>query len=255
LQRWEITLYSYLHNVCSYHPKFVLLTSCTIIMSIKDRLAEIYNELPETVTLVAVSKTKSVQEIMEAYQVGQRSFGENKARELQDKQQVLPKDIRWHFIGHLQTNKVKYLAPFIYLIESIDSLKLLEEIDCSGQKLGRVIDCLLQFHIATEETKFGLNSEEAEIIVQSESFKNMKHVRICGVMGMASYTEDEQRIRNEFRTLYEYFTNLKQGYFSGKTYFREISMGMSGDYRIAIEEGSTMVRIGSAVFGERIYSP
>jgi len=188
---------------------------------------------------------------MEAYESGHRIFGENKAQELISKQPKLPSDIQWHFIGHLQTNKVKYIAPFVSLIESVDRLKLLREINKQANKSERIIDCLLQFHIATEDTKFGLNMDEAKEMLDSESYKSMKNVRICGVMGMATFTEDEEKVRAEFKNLKNIFTQLKTKYFGEAEHFREISMGMSGDYQIAVEEGSTIVRIGSLIFGER----
>jgi pyridoxal phosphate enzyme (YggS family) len=202
-------------------------------------------------TLVAVSKTFPPEAVRQAYDTGCRDFGENRVQELLEKQPVLPNDIRWHLIGHLQTNKVRYIAPFIAMIHSVDSLRLLEEINKQAAKCGRVIDCLLQFHIASEETKFGLNREEATELLFSESFKSMTNVRICGVMGMATFTNDEQRVRQEFRALYGIFGWLKSAYFDDQSAFREISMGMSGDWEIALEEGSTMVRVGSLIFGER----
>ncbi|MBN2175884.1 MAG: YggS family pyridoxal phosphate-dependent enzyme [Bacteroidales bacterium] len=220
-------------------------------MSIRQNIENLKNELPETVKLVAVSKTKSVEEILEAYETGHRIFGENKAQELISKQPELPQDIQWHFIGHMQTNKVKYIAPFVSLIESVDSLKLLNEINKQANNIGRVIDCLLQFHIAEEETKFGLDFNEATGLLNSEEFQAMKNVRICGVMGMATFTEDTGQVRKEFYLLKEIFNRLKNKYFIEQESFKEISMGMSGDYKIAVEVGSTIVRIGSLIFGER----
>jgi PLP dependent protein len=220
-------------------------------MKIKENLIKFRASIPEHVSLVVVSKTKTASEILEAYRTGQRIFGENKTRELQSKYQVLSKDIEWHYIGHLQTNKVKYIAPFVHLVESIDSLKILEELNDAGLRCNRIINCLLQFHIATESTKYGLNMEEAEQILSSDSYKKMKNIALCGVMGMATFTEDQQLIRSEFRALHSYFDDLKERYFREQPGFREISMGMSGDYQIAIEEGSTMIRIGSAIFGTR----
>ena len=218
---------------------------------ISERLHEIVHSLPEHVTLIAVSKTKPVSDVLEAYNAGQRHFGENKVQEMTEKFEQLPKDIQWHLIGHLQTNKVKYIAPFVALIHSVDSMKLLQEINKQALKHSRVIDCLLQFHIATEETKFGLNLQEATEILGSEEFRNLHNIRITGVMGMASFIEDEQQLRKEFSELRSIFDNLKNNWFPHENSFSVISMGMSGDYRIAIEEGSTMVRVGSSIFGSR----
>jgi pyridoxal phosphate enzyme (YggS family) len=218
---------------------------------ISERLNEIRNTLHTKVTLIAVSKTKPASLIQEAYNAGQRHFGENKVQEMVEKAAVLPKDIHWHLIGHLQSNKVKYIAPFVHLIHSVDSLKLLAEINKQGKKNDRVIDCLLQFHIAQEETKFGLDINEAEEILQSTEFKSMQHIRICGVMGMASFTEDHLQIKNEFSALNNIFNQLKNDFFQDDELFCERSMGMSSDYVIAQKEGSTMVRIGSTIFGGR----
>jgi pyridoxal phosphate enzyme (YggS family) len=218
---------------------------------IKEKLAEIRKEIPEHVTLIAVSKTKPVSDLEEAYKAGQRHFGENKVQEMFDKYEQLPKDIQWHLIGHLQSNKVKYIAPFVHLIHSVDSLKLLSEIDKQAKKNNRVIDCLLQFHIAQEETKFGLNLQEAHSLITSAEFLEMKNVRIIGVMGMASFTNDEQQVKLEFSNLNAIFSQLKKDFFSLDENFRERSMGMSGDYLLAMQEGSTMVRIGSTIFGGR----
>jgi len=203
------------------------------------------------VILIAVSKTKPIGDIIRLYHDGQRHFGENKVQELVQKFEQLPKDIKWHMIGHLQSNKVKYIAPFISLIQSVDSLKLLEEIDKQAQKNDRIIDCLLQFHVAMEESKFGFDEHEAKSILESETFKNMQNVRITGVMGMASFVDDIEMIRMEFQKLRSIFNWLKSTYFFNNDSFKEISMGMSSDYEIAIEEGSTMVRIGSLLFGSR----
>ena len=222
--------------------------------TIQENLQKLRQEIPYGVKLVAVSKTKSVKEIMEAYDAGQIVFGENKVQELITKQMELPKDIEWHFIGHLQTNKVKQIASFVSVIESIDSMKLLEEVNKEARKQERVIDCLLQFHIAAEMTKFGLGQESAKALLESPEYREMKNIRITGVMGMATFCTEDETIRKEFRTLKNYFTSLKQTHFPDVTSFLEISMGMSGDYIIAVEEGSTMVRIGTAVFGERIHS-
>lgn len=218
---------------------------------ISENLKNIQASIPSYVTLVAVSKTKPVEALMEVYNAGQRVFGENKVQEMCDKYDEMPKDIQWHLIGHLQTNKVKYIAPFVALIHSVDSFKLLEEINKQALKNNRVIDCLLQFHIAQEETKYGLSENEASELIASNEFKKLKNVRIVGVMGMASFTEDNEAVRNEFQSLKKIFTNLKNEFFSNEDCFKEISMGMSGDYLLAIEEGSTMVRVGSSIFGTR----
>jgi len=209
---------------------------------------QIVDELGDRITLVAVSKTKPVEDILELYELGHRDCGENYVQELVDKADKLPKDIRWHFIGHLQTNKVKLIAPFVHLIHGVDSLRLLEEISKQAEKLDRVIDVLLQIHIAQEETKFGLSFEEAETLLQSAELKQFKNILITGFMGMASLTEDQTKIRNEFRMLKSFRDRLRTPDFELAT----LSMGMTSDYKIALEEGSTMVRIGSAIFGERI---
>jgi PLP dependent protein len=219
--------------------------------SIAERLLELRAEIPADVQLIAVSKTKPVSAILEAYAAGQRAFGENKVQEMTDKYEQLPKDVQWHLIGHLQTNKVKYIAPFVHMIHAVDSLKLLQEIDKQAKKNDRVISCLLQFHIAAEETKFGLDFSEAEELLQSREFVELQNVRIAGLMGMATFTDDEEQVRDEFRNLNNYFQIIKSHYFRFNPEFRHLSMGMSGDYRIAIEEGSTMVRIGSTLFGSR----
>ena len=222
--------------------------------SIVENLKEIAGSLPEGVKLVAVSKTKPVEAIEEAYEAGQRVFGENRVQELAEKYEILPKDIEWHMIGHLQTNKVKYMAAFVSLIHGVESLKLLETIDKEGRKHDRVIPCLLQFYIASEETKFGLDMEEAKALLESDDYRQMKNVKIVGVMGMATNTDDEGQVRREFQHLKEIFDELKATYFAGNPEFKELSMGMSGDYRIAVEEGSTMVRVGSSIFGARNYA-
>lgn len=221
---------------------------------VKENLEKIRKTVPEGVVLVAVSKTKPVEDIQEAYEAGQRVFGENHALEMRDKHEVLPKDIDWHFIGHLQTNKIKYIIPFTRLIHSIDTFNLLQAVNKEAVKHNRVVDCLLQFHIAEEETKFGLSMEEAEDILNSEIFKAMNNVRICGVMGMATNTDDMVQVRKEFKHLKDIFTILKSKYFADCEWFKEISMGMSHDYPIAIEEGATLVRVGSKIFGERNYN-
>jgi pyridoxal phosphate enzyme (YggS family) len=202
-------------------------------------------------TLVAVSKTKSVDDIMVLYQKGQRIFGENRVQELTDKYELLPKDIDWHIIGHLQKNKVKYIAPFVSMIHSVDSFDLLEVINQQAKKHNRIIPVLLQFHIAQEETKFGLNIKEANKLLQDAEDQKLVNVKICGVMGMASFTDDQVKVRNEFRALKDYFDTLKNCYFPNDEAFKVISMGMSGDYKIAIAEGSNMIRVGSAIFGAR----
>ena len=221
---------------------------------IKENLEKIKATLPEGVTLVAVSKTKPISDLQEAYDAGQRAFGENYPQEMRDKHEALPTDIQWHFIGHLQTNKIKYIINYVTLIHSIDTANLLEAVNKEAGKHDRVVDCLLQFHIAQEETKFGLDIEEACQLLDSEVLKQMKNVRICGVMGMATFTDDKEEVRKEFKRLKEIFDTLKRDYFADQEQFKEISMGMSDDYSIAIEEGSTMVRVGSKIFGARVYN-
>jgi PLP dependent protein len=216
-----------------------------------ENLDNILKNIPAYVKVVAVSKFQSAEKIKELYDTGYRIFGENKVQELTEKQKVLSKDIEWHFIGHLQTNKVKLIAPFVSLIQSVDSMKLLSEINKEAQKKSRIIDCLLQFHIASEETKFGLSMEEAEGLLNSDLYYLLENVRIVGVMGMATFTENMELVRKEFMTLKRYFDNLKQKYFPEEEFFKEISMGMTQDYKIAIEEGSTIIRVGTAIFGER----
>ena len=223
------------------------------IMSIAENIDLIKKSLPERVKLVAVSKTKPAEMLMEAYDCGQRLFGENKVQEMVSKYELLPKDIEWHFIGHLQTNKIKYMASFVSMIHAVDSLKLLKSINAEAAKAGRVIPCLLQFHIAEEETKFGLSYEEAAGLLESGEYKSLSNISVSGVMGMATFIDDEDQVKREFSCLKSYFDRLKTDYFADDDRFREISMGMSGDYQIAVNEGSTMVRIGSTIFGERIY--
>jgi pyridoxal phosphate enzyme (YggS family) len=218
---------------------------------IKENLDAIRKTIPEHVTLVAVSKTKPVAALQEVYDAGQRHFGENKVQEMTEKWEVLPKDIKWHLIGHLQTNKVKYIAPYVHLIHSVDSFKLLKEIDKEAKKNNRIIDCLLQFHVAQEETKFGLDFEEAKELIENPEFIDLHNVHLVGVMGMASFTDNQEIVRKEFQQLEEYFQLIKSYYFTFNDDFKEISMGMSGDYQLAIEEGSTMVRVGSSIFGTR----
>ncbi|MDA3943087.1 MAG: YggS family pyridoxal phosphate-dependent enzyme [Bacteroidetes bacterium] len=222
--------------------------------TITECLKSVKNSIPESVKLIAVSKTKPNSDILEAYQEGHKYFGENKAQELERKAGELPGDIHWHFIGHLQTNKVKQIAPFVAMIEAVDSLKLLKEINKQAAKSERVIPCLLQFHIAEEDTKFGLDREEVQALLDSEPFKKMQNIRIAGVMGMATYTENSDQVRREFKFLKAVFDWLKQEYFSESPDFKEISMGMSGDYLIAVEEGATIIRVGSLIFGERNYN-
>ena len=218
---------------------------------IQEQLNKLKNSLPSHVTLIAVSKTKPISAIQEAYDAGQRHFGENKVQEMAEKQEQLPKDIFWHLIGHLQTNKVKYIAPFVSLIHSVDSLKLLQEINKQALKNARVIDCLLQFHIAKEETKFGLSIEEAIELLESTEYNELKNIRLVGIMGMASFSDDLQVVHSEFQQLRSIYDHLKNTYFAQHNSFKEISMGMSGDYEIAIQEGSTMVRVGGLIFGSR----
>lgn len=239
--------------ILPFHQIVVLLSAQKIIIMIKENLNKIRATLPEGVTLVAVSKTKPVSDLQEAYDAGQRVFGENHALEMRDKHEALPQDIQWHFIGHLQTNKIKYIIPFVTLIHSIDSANLLEAVNKEAKKHDRIVDCLLQFHIAQEETKFGLDLEEARQLLDSEAFKQMQNIRICGVMGMATFTDDEAEVRKEFKHLKAIFDTLKHDYFANQPQFKEISMGMSDDYPIAVEEGATMVRVGSKIFGARFY--
>ncbi len=217
-------------------------------MSIKSKLDNLKSTIPSEVSLVVVSKMQDNQRILEAYNAGHRIFGENKAQELIAKQPDLPDDIEWHFIGHLQRNKVKYIAPFVKLIHSVDSLRLLKEVNKHALKNERIIDYLLEFHIAEEDSKFGLSYDDAVGIIQNPDFSTLKNVNICGVMGMATFTEDHTQIRHEFQKLKKIFNVLKAQFFSEKQDFKTLSMGMSKDYSLAIEEGSNMVRIGSAVF-------
>jgi pyridoxal phosphate enzyme (YggS family) len=216
-----------------------------------DNLAEILNSIPKHVTLVAVSKTKPIENIQNLYDVGQRIFGENRVQELEEKHQALPKDIQWHLIGHLQRNKVKYIAPFVALIHSIDSERLLDEVNLQAKKNNRKIKVLLQFYIAQEETKFGFDVEEIKELFSRRPIQSFDSIEFCGVMGMASFSDDENQVRSEFKKLKSVFDFLKSTYFSQNPEFKEISMGMSGDYLMAIEEGSTMVRVGSSLFGSR----
>lgn len=208
-------------------------------------------EIPANVRIVAVSKLKSADDILKAYNAGQKIFGENRVQELVRKYNSLPRDIEWHFIGHLQSNKVRRIASFVNMIHSVDTFRLLQVIDREAAKAGRIIDCLLQFYIATEETKYGFSLSEVLEMLESEDFQKLKNIRICGVMGMASFIDDDDQIRREFMYLSECFRRLKDEFFSGDDAFKELSMGMSGDYKIALEEGSTIVRLGSTIFGSR----
>ena len=214
-------------------------------------IQKINQEIGVHARLIAVSKTKPLEMLMEAYQGGQRIFGENKVQELVQKYEALPKDIEWHLIGHLQSNKVKYIAPFVSLIHGVDSLKLLQTINKEGEKNNRLVPCLLQIFIAQEETKFGLNQAELMELLESISQEPLPHVQICGLMGMASNVDNEVQIRNEFKGLKNVFELVRQRYFLNNPHFKEISMGMSGDYLIAVQEGATLVRVGSRIFGER----
>ncbi|MDX1651348.1 MAG: YggS family pyridoxal phosphate-dependent enzyme [Brumimicrobium sp.] len=218
---------------------------------IAENLLRIKKGIPQDVTLVAVSKTKPPKDILEAYSAGHRIFGENRVQELTEKYEALPKDIEWHMIGHLQTNKVKYIVPFISLIHGVHKFKLLKEINKEAVKIERVVDVLLQFHIAREDSKFGFDFDEVRAMLESREFTELQNVNVRGVMGMATFTEDREIIENEFRTLSNYFQVLKSNYFKFNDTFSIISMGMSGDYEIAIEQRSNMVRLGSSIFGER----
>ncbi len=217
-------------------------------MAIADNLKHILSVIEDKATLIAVTKNRPLEELQELYQAGYRVFGENRVQDLVEKYEVLPKDIQWHLIGHLQSNKVKYIAPFVQLIHSVDSLKLLQTIDKEGRKNNRIIPCLLQFHVAAEETKFGLDWDEAKHLLESNEYKSMEYVKVVGIMGMASNTENQEQVAKEFETLSRFFQTLKKGYFEKEASFKELSMGMSGDYLLAIQKGSTMVRVGSALF-------
>jgi hypothetical protein len=220
-------------------------------MSIKDNLLSIKNNLPSQVKLIAVSKTYPASAIEEAYNAGQRIFGENKVQEMCEKQGQLPKDIEWHLIGHLQSNKVKYIAAFVAMIHSVDSLKLLQEINKQAQKNNRVIKCLIQIYIASEETKFGLDKAECKTLLESQEFQSMCNIKIVGLMGMATNTKNSEQIKNEFASLKSLFNEIKSNYTHKNLQLAELSMGMSSDYKIAIEQGSTMIRVGSSIFGTR----
>jgi len=218
---------------------------------IRENLAKIKESIPKAVTLVAVSKTKPNTDIMVVYETGHRIFGENRVQELTEKHEALPKDIKWHMIGHLQSNKVKYIAPFVSLIHGVHKFKLLKEINKQAKKVDRIIDVLIQFHIAQEDSKFGFDFEEAKTMLESDQFVELENINVRGVMGMATFTNNKEQIEDEFRTLNNYFQVFKSNFFKFNEGFNIISMGMSGDYEIAIEEGSNMIRVGSKIFGER----
>lgn len=220
---------------------------------IPGKIKSINASLPEWVKLVAVSKFHPIESLHAAYDAGQRIFGESRVQELAQKNSVMPNDVQWHFIGHLQTNKVRQLVPYVSLIHSIDSLRLLECVNTEAAKIDRVVDVLLQLHVAKEETKFGFTCEECLALVASGKVDGLKNVRICGVMGMATNTDDMDEVRAEFKAIKGVFDELKNNYFKDKDYYKEISMGMSDDYHVAIEEGSTLVRIGTTIFGNRNY--
>lgn len=221
---------------------------------IQVNLQDVLKEIPAEVCLVAVSKTKPISDLQEAYQVGQRVFGENKVQELTDKYEALPNDIQWHMIGHLQTNKVKYIAPFVALIHSVDSFKLLKEINKEAEKNSRTINCLLQVHIAKEETKYGFDFQEVESLIKSEELTELHHINVIGLMGMATFTEDIHTIKDEFVSLNTFFKKLQKPSLPDNVSLTILSMGMSGDYKLAIEAGSTMIRVGSSIFGARNYN-
>lgn len=220
-------------------------------MSISQNIQRFQQELPEGCRLIAVSKTKPIEALQEAYEAGVRDFGENKAQEMTDKHEQLPPDIRWHMIGHLQRNKVKYIAPFVSLIHSVDSMRLLKEIDKQGAKAERVIDCLLQVHIAEEEDKFGLSDDELIALLKSDELRKAEHVRVVGLMGMATFSDNAEDARPEFEHLKRLFEQVKQLDLPNNATMEQLSMGMSGDYVVALEEGSTMIRIGTTIFGQR----
>lgn len=222
-------------------------------MSIEERLTTILKEVPPKVKLIAVSKTQPVDALLAVYRVGQRMFGENKAQELLQKAPNMPGDVEWHFIGHLQTNKVRSIIPYVHTIHSIDSFRLLKMVHDEAARANRTIHCLLQIYIATEETKFGLSEIEAIDIVKRYKQEQFQHVKVVGLMGMASFSEEEQLIRSEFRAIKKLFNQMKEVYFNDDPWFKELSIGMTSDFKIAIEEGSTMVRVGTAIFGERQY--
>jgi PLP dependent protein len=232
-------------------PKFKFAGPKNTEMDIKNNIDKIRQNIPETCTLIAVSKTKPVELISQAYAAGQRDFGENKAQELASKYEALPKNIAWHMIGHLQTNKVKYITSFVHLIHSVDSLKLLQEINKQAQKNNRIVSCLLQVHIANEETKYGFSKDEILHLLNEAVFDKLPFLTITGLMGMATFTENKNQVRKEFKGLKMFFDQLKSMSLPANVEMKELSMGMSGDYEVALEEGSTMIRVGSAIFGER----
>jgi PLP dependent protein len=221
-------------------------------MNINNNITNVIQNLPTTCKLVVVSKTQPVENIAEAYQSGQRIFGENRVQELVPKHESLPKDIEWHMIGHLQSNKVKFIAPFVSLIQSVDTFKLLQEINTQGKKTGRIIPCLLQIFIADEETKYGFSEAEIRTLLDNGQLAALDHIQVKGLMGMATFTEDKEKVRKEFRGLRLLFESFRKETLPSNISMEELSMGMSGDYALAIEEGSTMIRIGTAIFGERI---
>jgi hypothetical protein len=222
-------------------------------MSVQSNLQIIRKNVPASVKLVCVSKFHPKEAIEEAYKFGERIFGESKVQEMSEKYETLPKDILWHFIGHLQTNKIKYIVPFVSLIHGVDSYKLLAEIDKQAEKAGKIVNCLLQIHIAAEETKFGFSESELLEMLRAGEWKALKNIQLCGLMGMATFTENREQIRSEFKSLKLIFDKVKTEFFKETNPFSEISMGMSDDYQIAIEEGSTMIRVGSRIFGNRVY--
>jgi PLP dependent protein len=222
-------------------------------MGIAENLIRLHKEIPSDVKIIAVSKTMPVSAIQEAYETGQRDFGENKVQEMAEKHRQLPGDIAWHMIGHLQTNKVKQIIPFVHLIHSVDSVKLLSVINFEAARAGRTVNCLLQIFIASEETKFGLTPDEAKTLLSSDEYLTFRNISITGLMGMATYTDNRDRIRREFMQLVACFSEFRTSFFPMDPAFRDLSMGMSGDYSIAVDAGSTMVRIGSLIFGERNY--
>lgn len=220
-------------------------------MNIQENIREIKKNIPANVRLVAISKFHDVNEILKAYETGQKLFGESRVQELIEKQLILPKDIEWHFVGRLQRNKVKFIVPFIECIHSVDSERLLLDIERHAAAVNRVIPCLLQIHIAEEDTKTGFSERECWDLLLTGKWKEWKHIQLCGIMGMATYTDDEEKIHGEFKRLHELFNKLKKNFFDEDPHFKEISMGMSSDFKIAIEEGSTLIRVGSSIFGER----
>ena len=221
-------------------------------MDIQQKLINVKNEIPQGIRLVAVSKYHPTEAILEAYNSGQRIFGENKAQEMKAKHEVLPKDIQWHFIGHLQSNKIKYIISYVSMIEAVDTFKLLSEINQYAEKEERIVPCLLEIHLAKEETKFGFSFQECRDLLKEGYWKELKNVTISGIMGMASNIDDENQILREFTSLKKFFDELKSDFFSDNPNFKEISMGMSNDYKLAIQAGSTLVRIGTKIFGERL---